>query len=186
MAVWSHAGHLPPLLVPLAFGVVVPLLLLVDRYQHGPGREAPAETVALAADLRDRDPSVRLQARLALAAAGAPAVPALCRAIQEGDSDTRADALGALLLIPGTVRIGEAVPALIQALGDPSLHVRYGAMAALRRAGPRAREAVPALLRALGNGHCGIRDEALETLRHIGVSPADHAERRGGGSAGRR
>jgi len=61
----------------------------------------------------------------------------------------------------------EAVPALIQALGDESQYVRSAAADALGEFGSQARDAVPALIEALGDEYSGLRSSAARALRDV-------------------
>jgi HEAT repeat protein len=67
-----------------------------------------------------------------------------------------------------------AVPALIEALGDPAASVRYPVTIALREIGPAAKAAVPALKKVVDDD---INDEvaasAKQALRHIDPSAVD-------------
>lgn len=74
--------------------------------------------------------------------------------------DTAMDALA---------RIGrDAVPALVEALGDRNVQVRRQAALALGRIGPDAEQAVPALSAALGDGDEQVRRNAARALGQIG------------------
>ena len=59
--------------------------------------------------------------------------------LRDPDPDVRQRAAERL----GEERVADAVPALIDAAHDPSLHVAAAAIDALGRIGPPAREAVP-------------------------------------------
>ncbi len=92
----------------------------------------PAEAVGpLVARLSDPSACVARLAADALARIGAPAVPALIAALQEGDTVTRIGAARALSIIGPE----EAVPALCAALDDPSALVTYYAEEALDKMG---------------------------------------------------
>jgi HEAT repeat protein len=65
------------------------------------------------------------------------------------------------------VEAKEAVPALIQALGDEEVGVRFGAAWALEVIGPEAVEAVPALIQALEDQDRGVRWAAARALKAI-------------------
>ncbi|MCS7283069.1 MAG: HEAT repeat domain-containing protein [Anaerolineae bacterium] len=85
----------------------------------------------LVARLSDPSAYVARLAADALARIGAPAVPALIAALQEGDTVTRIGAARALSVIGPE----EAVPALCAALDDPSALVTYYAEEALDKLG---------------------------------------------------
>jgi len=96
------------------------------------GELAAADGVdALAAHLADESAHVSEVCAVALSCIGAAAVPALLRALQEGDSLTRARAAKALVPIESQ----EAIPALIHALDDENAVVTYYAQDALERMG---------------------------------------------------
>jgi HEAT repeat protein len=61
----------------------------------------------------------------------------------------------------------QAVPALIQALGDESEYVRAAAADALGEFGSQASDGVPALIEALGDEHGGTRSSAARALQDI-------------------
>jgi HEAT repeat protein len=67
----------------------------------------------------------------------------------------------------------EAVPALIQALGDADENVRAKAAVALGRIGPAAAEAVPALIQALGDADENVRAKGAVALGGIGPAAAE-------------
>jgi len=81
--------------------------------------------------LTDSSPLVSRIAADGLGRIGAPAVPALIAALQEGEVTARAGAARALSVIQPE----EAVPALCAALDDPSAIVTYYAEEALERMG---------------------------------------------------
>jgi HEAT repeat protein len=60
-----------------------------------------------------------------------------------------------------------AVPALIEALGDPDAAVRFPVCVALREIGPEAREAVPALTKALDDRSDDVAAMARQALIKI-------------------
>jgi HEAT repeat protein len=59
------------------------------------------------------------------------------------------------------------VPALITALGDANVRVRWKAAQALEQIGPAAAEAVPALITALGDDDVGVRSAAAKALGEV-------------------
>ena len=64
----------------------------------------------------------------------------------------------------------QAVPLLIQALGDSDWLVRNAAAEALGRIGDP--QAIPALMQALGDSEWGVREAAVEALGQIGTPQA--------------
>jgi HEAT repeat protein len=78
-------------------------------------------------------------------------------------------------------RAKAAVPALIEALGNPSERIRWGAARALGRMGSDAWPAVPGLIKLLGEKppvdsyffHAAPRDAAVEALGEIGPAAKD-------------
>jgi hypothetical protein len=67
----------------------------------------------------------------------------------------------------------DAVPALIELLGDEDLSVRELATVVLGRIGPDARDAVPALIKLLGDEDGEVRRQTAEALVHIGRGSRD-------------
>ena len=67
----------------------------------------------------------------------------------------------------GRAEPAQAVPALTEALKDPSAIVRQTAVKALAQIGPEARSAAPALKKALGDSDQGVRLAAAEALKAI-------------------
>lgn len=99
---------------------------------HGLGELGVAEAVdGLVRRLADSSPFVCRVAADSLARIGAPAVPALIAALQEGQTLTRIGAARALSLIQPQ----DAIPALCAALDDPSATVTHYAEEALERMG---------------------------------------------------
>jgi HEAT repeat protein len=98
----------------------------------------------------------------AFGAAGAPAAPALIKALGDWSENVRRAAAEAL----GAIGDPQAVPPLIQALGDWSENVRRAAAEALGKLGDR--QAVPALIKALGDSDWVVRCNAAEALGKLG------------------
>ncbi|HEY72165.1 MAG: hypothetical protein B6I35_07095 [Anaerolineaceae bacterium 4572_32.2] len=92
---------------------------------------AEGAAAGLARCLTDPSPLVSRIAADSLARIGAPSVPFLITALQEGEVAARAGAARALSIIQPE----EAVPALCAALDDPSAIVTYYAEEALERMG---------------------------------------------------
>ena len=125
-----------------------------------------------------RDTALKRRLVEAFGAAGAPAVPALIKALGDwedwwSDEDwwidedcwsdnVRAAAAEAL----GAIGDPQAVPALIQALGDSDSAVRRAAAEALGKLGDP--QAIPALIQALGDSDRDVRRAAAEALGAIG------------------
>jgi len=92
----------------------------------------------------------RMAAAEALQAVGQAAVPGVIHALQHGDENMRRTAAEVL----GGIRAEQAIPALIEALGDPSEYVILAAMDALKTCGEIA---VLPLMRAYFNGNSNLR-----------------------------
>lgn len=148
---------------------------------------------ALAVSLRDGD--VRAMAALALGKIGEEGVPALIKALKEGDETVNPDLVTGLVqagrpAVTPLIQVlsdgnrnavasastalgligGPGVPDLIDALDDSNPQVRSFALLALQQMGPQAREAVPAIKRRLSDSHPKMRELAEEALKAI---PAD-------------
>jgi len=67
----------------------------------------------------------------------------------------------------GPTEPDQAVPALADALKDPSANVRQVAVRALAKIGPEARSAAPALKKALTDSDLGVRLAAADALKTI-------------------
>jgi HEAT repeat protein len=92
----------------------------------------PQEAIEpLVARLSDRSAYIARLTADGLARFGQPAVPALINALEDGDTVARAGAARAL----GAIQPEEAIPALYQALDDPSAFVTYYADEALHKMG---------------------------------------------------
>jgi HEAT repeat protein len=102
------------------------------------------------------------QVREVVVGLGAPAVPALIKALGDSDSAVRRAAAEAL----GKLGDPQAVPALIQALGDSDSAVRRAAAEALGAIGDP--QAVPALIQALGDSDWDVRRAAAWALGKLG------------------
>jgi HEAT repeat protein len=154
---------------------------------------------------RHRVSSASRNAAYALAATGAPAVPALRDAMHDDVEAVRALAAGTFAemgragreSVPdlvnatndesmsvrrqaaealGMVGAGSsAVPALIDALGDEGGGVRRSVALTLARVGPEAEEAVPALVRALRDPDKYVRGKAAHALQRINTAEAHEA-----------
>ena len=145
---------------------------------HGLAQAGVAAVPALLQVLEsDREPA-RGYAAFALGdmgpAAGADAVKAVSRLVQDPSEWVRRSAVEAL----GTMESNpqEAVPALSTLLADDDGQTRYEAAYALARFGARAADAVPALVAALNdddNRYVGAHSAAA--LRRIGTPEANEA-----------
>jgi HEAT repeat protein len=99
---------------------------------QGLGELRAEEGIAgLVHSLADLSPLVSRIAADSLGRIGAPAIPALIEALQQGETPTRAGAARALSVI----QPHEAIPALCAALDDPSAIVTHYAEEALERMG---------------------------------------------------
>ena len=158
------------------------------------GRERAGAPVGAAVDgslrtllaaLRAGDEAVCLRAVYALAAQGAPVVPALIEVLHEEAPARRRLSAGRSRANPAGGNPSElyaahalgavgapAVAALSVALEDGEWAVRAAAADALGNIGAPAKPAVPALLRALGDDSMWVRRNALEALGTIGCAGA--------------
>ncbi len=120
--------------------------------------------------LSDQDLDLRLTAANSLGLYGPvakPAVPALIRTVERGDSEVRRAAMLALVAI-GPENARGAVPAIAQELTDDNPRVRQTAAQVLGRFGPLARSAEPALLqRAEQDSDVDVRKAASDALLDI-------------------
>jgi HEAT repeat protein len=133
------------------------------------GKEAKAAVPALIGALGDEKDYVRRAAAEALGAIGAEdAVPALLKALQE-KGRVRVCAAEALWRIN---HHPAALPALAEAVQDPTEHAAYFAHVALRHLGAEAKAVVPALTAALKDGNASKRLEAAVTLWRVNKDPA--------------
>jgi HEAT repeat protein len=129
-----------------------------------------ANLEALAQGLNDPDIVARRSAidvLETLGPAGAPAAPALVKALGDRDRFVRWSAARTLgKMAPAAAR--DAVPALTGLLHDGDMGVRLAVAGALERYGPDAKEAVPALAEALTARDAQTRLAALVALDAIG------------------
>ena len=127
---------------------------------------------ALVKALQDEDPRVRGNAAIALAYMDPPAdsaAPSLIKVLRGKSRSVeehlaRHNAAQAL----GRIKSKAAVPSLVEALGDESEIVRYGAVGALADLGIAARPAVPKLVDLRGDMEVLGSDPAQEALLKIG------------------
>ena len=122
---------------------------------------------ALAAD----DWQLRAAAAHALGALGPgaeDALPALAHALRDRDWGVAEQVVEALSTIGKP-----AVPVLVDALGDPALPVRWGAVRALGRIGADAETAVPAIAGLLDDPAIQARWAAAKSLWAMGRAAAD-------------
>ena len=157
-----------------------------ERPDAAPDEAARESLPKLLAALRASDETVCLRAVYALAALGAPVVPALLEVLREeaparqrqNAGRSRANPAGGnpseLYSAHALGAVGApAVAALGAALEDDEWTVRAAAADALGNIGAGARPAVPALLRALRDGGTWVRRNALEALGTIGCATGD-------------
>jgi len=131
--------------------------------EFGPGAKAAVPPLTEA--LRDNNKDVRRAAAYALAEIGPDAktaVAALAEACK--DKGTRVSAHYALFRIASDQK---AIPALIEALSDEDMEVRWNSARALGRIGPAAEAAVPALIEASKDKHRDVRYAAADALERI-------------------
>jgi HEAT repeat protein len=130
-------------------------------------REGRAAVPQLVTALRDPDAGVRWHAAAALMHVGrraAGSTPDVRRAMDDSVWTVRNAAGRALEEVVGP----EDVPALVQAIGDPSVETRYHAARALARLGEDAAPAVSALAAALRDDDWEVRTESLRALSNAG------------------
>ncbi len=134
---WWAVRALAAVGVPAARGLLITALADPDPdaracAAQGLGELRVSEAVGeLASCLADPSPFVSRIASDALARIGAPAVPALIAALQEGEVLARAGAARAL----SAIQPEDAIPVLCAALDDPSAIVTHYAEQALERMG---------------------------------------------------
>jgi HEAT repeat protein len=124
---------------------------------------------ALMAGLTDPDVRARRAAAEALESLGneaAPAIPALIRALGDGDFIVRWIAVRTLGKF-GAKQSAGAIPALARLLDDSDLDVRVQAATVLGSFGPAAAEAVPSLLAGVGAGDATLAVMAIKALVSI-------------------
>ncbi|HYT87396.1 MAG TPA: HEAT repeat domain-containing protein [Gemmataceae bacterium] len=117
--------------------------------------------------LHDKDKDLGNQAARTLAQIGWPAVPALVKALRDGNATVRHRAAWSLSLIGPQAR--DAVPVLIDALGDANEQVRSLAATALGEIGASAEPACAALIKALGDPSAAVRAQVVQALRRLGA-----------------
>ena len=148
---------------------------LVDVLRDGAGRLADElaqyeDASVHGAIGRHRVSSASLNAAYALAAIGAPAVPALRDAVHDDDEAVRALATATLSEMGREGR--ESVPDLLSAFSDESTSVRWQAAEALGTVGAGS-SAVPDLINALRDEDWGVRRSAVLTLASLGPPAED-------------
>jgi HEAT repeat protein len=137
------------------------------------GPEARSAAPALVAALHDEEPSVAESAAEALAKAGV--MEPVVEALRARDARLRASATRALLSGPKDKGL---VPALVKALKDESVQVRYWAAFALGEFGHDGEAAVPALTEALkevGEPPYRVGERARLSLNKLG-HPAEEVD----------
>ena len=157
-----------------------------ERADTTPDAPATGSQPGLLAALRANDETVCLRAAYALAAMGAPVVPALVEVLREeaparsrhNAGRSRANPAGGnpseLYAAHALSVVGSpAVAALSAALHDDEWAVRAAAADTLGNIGARAKPAVPTLLRALRDESMWVRRNALEALGTIGCASGE-------------
>ncbi len=120
-------------------------------------------------ELLDPAPGAQTNTVLALSDGGAEAVPVLIDLLRAGDGPgaTETRLLAALALGHVGAAAEPAVPALTEALADPSPDVRLAAAEALARVGPAAKGAVPGMAALLKEEQPARVVRALKALRRL-------------------
>jgi HEAT repeat protein len=136
-------------------------------------KESPEVFDALVAALEDESPVVRRRAAKGVADAGraaAPAVPALCRLLDDKDArEAAAEALGEI-----GVADPEAMRKLLGLLGSGDLACRFDVARALRRLGHDPKDLAPVFAEQLRRGEDWDRDEGAEELGNLGEAARPH------------
>src|SRR5687768_11309769 len=130
-----------PFLV-MCLGVLVIVHLVVER-PRSPRRDRD-EIESLIAQLQDRDPQVRWEAKLVLFDIGEPVVPYLIKILDSDKPEGQFEAVAALARFNYTKRL-EAIPGLIRLLEKGDEQTQSAAVQTLRTMGPPALQAVPGL-----------------------------------------
>ncbi len=112
---------------------------------------------------------IRTRAAEGLRKMGQPAIRALTRSLLDHPKPATRKLVAELL---GTMKQSTAVPALMQAMTDPSYAVRFKVHAALAEIG---KPAVPALTRALADTEADRAASARKVLRKISLATQDAA-----------
>lgn len=146
---------------------LVAVVVLAAPAGRGARAQGPEDgrLAALVEALADADPFAGGAAAEELARSGAPAVPALSRALRDPRESVREGAAIALGKLGKEAR--GAVPVLVAALSDPKENVRWCAAGALGAVGAAASSAVPALREALHDGDEDVRRGAALALERI-------------------
>lgn len=147
-------------------------------------RPATDDVSALAALLKDKDASVRIQAaeRLALMGMkavllsggfkGEAAIPALVEALKDSETKVRYHSLSALSDLMYNAEppdLGAIVPAVTELLKDADSGTRWHAAHLLGQIGPRASAAVPLLIEVLSDEDETVRSYAAYAIGKIGA-----------------
>ena len=136
--------------------------------------EVDPEVRVLIGRLKHRDSTERLHAAMEIAEygmAGAPAIPALIKALGDSESSVRLAAAAGIGGIGFVDESALAVPALVKALGDPSPAVRAEAARTLGQIatpGDPVTDVAGALKAALRDGDERVRKAAAEALDLLG------------------
>ena len=131
-------------------------------------RPGPAVTVPLCVKLlEDPDPAIRVRILNALAEGGSAAVPALIQALK----NEKAAFWACIVLREIGPEAKDAVPALVELLGDKRPEIRREAVLTLGAIGEASASAVPQIAAVLGDDHA--RTAATFVLGELGQIPAD-------------
>jgi vesicle coat complex subunit len=123
---------------------------------------------ALVRALKDKNPSVRSSAAIALGKMGVQAtsaVPSLSHALQDENLEVRRSAAIAM----GKLGRPALVPYLVVKLQSPDASVRYSATHALSRFGADAKPAIPQLTKAIQDNNHAVRFGAVNAVGNLGT-----------------
>jgi len=112
-------------------------------------------------------PQANVEARKKLVAIGAPAIPALVRAMGSWDNKTWNQAMGVLQAIGAPSQA-----AVLAALDDPDLYVRLHATEMLARLGIASDAAAPALVKSLARPNALDRSHAAAAIGELKIAAA--------------
>jgi HEAT repeat protein len=140
---------------------------LSESYHLGLRTSERTAVQPLVEGLRSKDPGLRRSAAEALGTKGRAALPALSKALSDGDVIVRREVAWSFVRI-GTLA-QPATPALLAALSDNDREVREHAATALGQIGRPARAAIPTLVNMLrSDEEFGARQHAASALGNIG------------------
>ncbi|OKH30225.1 hypothetical protein NIES2119_31320 [[Phormidium ambiguum] IAM M-71] len=137
---------------------------------------SPAKSVipALISALNDPDAVVRLRATLALGQLSSDAVPLLAKTLRERQQPARVRSHASYALGEMGIEAQEAIPALIELLGENNAEIRQGVLFALKQIGYPA---IPELTKALRHQNRQVRNTAAVALGKISESLQDNSNR---------